>query len=110
MAIIAPSDLAGTGKSLNGVLVAANVGGDKYLNGGTETFIVKNASGGSINVTAVAQKLCSHGVLHNQVFAVAAGDTFQFPALAQDRFNDASGYVNITYSAVASVTVAVTRR
>lgn len=110
MATLAVNDLSTTGKSLNTILTAAAVGGDKYPNSGVETVVVKNGSGSSITVTATAVNTCSHGSLHNAQFTVAAGDTFVLPALDMSRFNDATGLTSLTYSAVATVTVGVIRR
>lgn len=101
---------------LNASYVAANAGGDYFANPVGDRFIhVKNAGGGSINVTVTAQDtdadISGFGTLTkaSQVIAVPAGeDRFvgPFPLRA---FNDANGDVQLTYSGVTSVTIAALR-
>jgi hypothetical protein len=96
-------------------LAAAAGGGDSFLNTGNEMFRIKNAGGGSINVTFVANAApvggkCSLGVAgttaHDLVVAIpndsAVYEIGPFPA---NRFNDANGLIQITYSGVTTVTV-----
>lgn len=80
---------------------AAN--GDTMSNDGDTVLRVKNSSGASINVTSVATIPCSHGVLHDEVTAVAAGATIDIGPFRRDRFGSV---VTFNYSATASVTVA----
>ncbi len=84
-------------------------GGDTFAGTGQESVHIINGSGGSINVTFVAQNACSHGTVHDRVVAVAAGAQKVVTGLSKGQFNDASGNVNITYSGVTSLTVAVYR-
>lgn len=107
MAIIAIQDIPAAG--LKKTMVAAAAGGDKFLNDGRALFHVKNGSASAITVTVVAATACSHGVMHNLVINVAAGDEISLPRLDPSRFNDAGGYANITYSAAATVTVGCIR-
>lgn len=86
--------------------VAAAAGGDRFLNTGNEQLYVKNGGGGSINVTIDAQS--DGGVSYTDpVIAVAAGAEKLIGRFDPRKFNDSSGYVNISYSGVSSVTVAV---
>ncbi len=86
--------------------VAAAAGGDRFLNTGNEQLYVKNAGGGSINVTVDAQS--DGGVAYTDpVIAVAAGAEKLIGRFDPRKFNDSSGYVNLSYSGVSSVTVAV---
>lgn len=93
-------------------LVAASAGGDSFANKTDErTFLhVKNASGASVTVTAAAVMTSSRvpgvGTLATPNIAVAVGagaEAIIGPFSAA--YNDANGNVNVTYSAVASVTV-----
>lgn len=97
--------------SLSGVtaaLVAASAGGDKFVNDGDTLLHVKNGSGAGITVTVAAVSRCSHGSFHDSVSTVAAGATTVIGPFPQNRFNDVSGQVSVTYSAVTTVTVAAT--
>lgn len=89
---------------------AASAGGDAFLNSGNETLHVRNGGAGSINVTLAAQNACNHGSLHNLVVAVAntVNTEAQIKRLDPQRYNDGNRKVQITYSAVTSVFVAVT--
>jgi hypothetical protein len=88
---------------------AAIIGGDTFLNTGREELTVKNGGASSITVTIAAQNPCDQGVLHNQVVTVAASGEEIIGPFRVDRYNDINGMVHVTYSAVTSVTVAVTR-
>jgi hypothetical protein len=92
---------------------AADVAGDKATNGdGKTVFLVNNASAGSINVTISEQMADrndpNYGTLtkSNVVKAVAAGAIAIIGPFAAAAFNDVNGDVNISYSAVTTVTVA----
>ena len=115
MAQLAVSKLSQTKTAAN--LAAAAGGGDSWANTGKEQFAIKNGGGGSITVTFK----CNGGDGNNRVcnFNVAATpghDVAQtipndsniyligpFPTY----FNDGSGLLQVTYSAVTTVTVAV---
>lgn len=90
--------------------VAAGAGGDQFLNTGNTGFWIKNSSGGSITVTFAAQNDCNFGETHDAAVSVPNG-TIGFIAsrFSAQRFNDSSGYVQVTYSGVTSVTVAAVR-
>ena len=63
-----------------------------------------------ITVTIAAQATCAFGLAssaHDITKSVAAGAQVEFPACDPKLFNDANGKVQITYSAVTSLTVAV---
>lgn len=90
---------------------AASAGGDSLVNSGREFLAVKNGGGSSINVTiSSGSNKCSFGVSgsnHDKVVAVAAGAEQFIGPFDKNQFNDVNGQVQITYSAVTSVTVAV---
>lgn len=90
-------------------LVAAAGGGDSFPNTGVERFRVRNADASSKTVTVVAQAAvgCPAGTLHNITITVPAGEERVITRLDPARFNDVNGRVNVTYSAVTSVTVGV---
>lgn len=108
MAQLTVQNLGLTG--LNKTMVSATSGaGDKFLNDGKTKLFVKNGSASSINVTVASPQLCSHGGTHPVVVAVPAGAEIMIGDFDPARFNDATGNVTVTYSAVTTVTVAVVR-
>jgi hypothetical protein len=103
MATITPVVASAAGTAVT--YAAASAGGDSVVVGSNAvTFQVRNASGGSINVTFAGAVPCSQGSTHNKVVACAVGDTeIRIPAQAVDAD---TGLVAVTYSATSSVTVA----
>lgn len=98
--------LTATGASASG-------GGDQFLNTGVEWLYVTNDDATSTTVTITAQDvqvtLPGFGDLDksDRVVVVAAGATAHIGLFPKTAFNDASGYVQITYSKVTSLNVAV---
>lgn len=88
---------------------SADTNGNYFSNNGYCFLHVKNASGGSINVTIVTPVTQSGLALADQVVAVAAGAEKMIGPFAPATFNDSSDVVNVTYSAVTSITVGVFR-
>ena len=87
-------------------LAAASVGGDTFANTGREILDVNNGSGGAITVTVAAVSPCNHGVLHNSVVSVPAGQRYAIGPFDPVRFGSAPA---VTYSGVTSLTVGVRR-
>lgn len=87
--------------------VAAEAGGDKFANYGRTCIIVKNGDASPTTVTVNSQKLCDQGFDHDLTVSVPAGGEKWIGPLDPGRFNNAAGQVEIAYSAVTSVTVAV---
>jgi len=84
---------------------AATAGGDTVAIGSAQrgTVLVRNAGTAAVTVTVTAVNACSQGVPHNTVVTCPVGDT-EFAATSN--YVNAAGNVALTYSAVASVTVA----
>lgn len=97
------------------VYSAAAGGGDTFVNNGREMFHVKNGGGSGITVTfnsgAVAgRNKCSFGVAnaaHDLAVSVGAGSDALCGPFSKDQFTDGNGNMNVTYSGVTTVTVAV---
>lgn len=105
MAAIVPQ--SGSGNPL--VYAAATAGGDTVTFGssGHPIVVVRNASAAPVTVTLQGIVPCSQGFTHNVVYNCAVGDTeIEPPANTLDTAAATRGNVNLTYSAVASVTVA----
>lgn len=100
--------LAGVAPTANN----ASSGGDTVANPNGKTYLrVINGGGSSINVTLIAQQTSRPAdgsfptmTLANQVVAVTNG-TSKIIGPIPPAFTDGSGNVQITYSAVTSVTV-----
>lgn len=105
MATIAPQEISKAGAVIT--LAPANGGGDKFQAGPGLMLRVKNGDSGSHNVTVARPVPCSMGFNHDLVVAVAAGATEEIGPFPSSEFADALGFVNLTYSAVTSVTVGV---
>lgn len=86
-------------------LVAAAAGGDQFSNNGKTFLKVTNGGGAPITVTIVAQRACDQGTIHSIANSVANATTELMGPFDTGRYNDASGFVQITYSAVTTVTV-----
>ena len=88
---------------------AAAGGGDYFATTGREIFVITNGGGSPITVTFAHQNQCNQGFSHDSAQSIAAGATRYLGPFDRFRFGDSSGNVQVTYSAVTSVTVAVTR-
>jgi hypothetical protein len=105
MATLTVTDITTAGETR--ALGVAAAGGDQFANDGRTIFEASNASGGSITITFVSQRACDQGTVHNTAVAVGAGVTKRIGPFIPSRYNDASGYVQVTYSGVTSLTVGV---
>lgn len=90
----------------NPTMVSASAGGDQFTNDGMTMFRVKNGGGSPVTVTLVTQSFSNHGTKVNQTVTIPAttGDML-IGFLNPSKYNDANGKVQVTYSAVTSVTV-----
>jgi hypothetical protein len=86
-------------------------GGDEFINTGKQYLQYKNTGGSPLTVTIVNQTPCNYGggtSVHNVAVVIPAttGD-IRIGPLDPLRFNDVNGKVQITYSGVTGLTVAV---
>lgn len=101
MATIAATNPSGTGAALT--FTAASAGGDVVPV--SCTLFVQNTSAAAITVTVASQVACSQGVIHNYTVSVPASSIETIGPLG-GRFNNGTGYANVTYSSATSVGVA----
>ncbi|GEP38888.1 hypothetical protein NPS01_25510 [Nocardioides psychrotolerans] len=88
-------------------LAAASVGGDNVVPNNRGALMVRNGSAASINVTVAVPGNSRYGPANpDPVIAVAAGATTLIGPFPFDLADPIDGLVAITYSAVATVTVA----
>lgn len=90
---------------------AAAAGGDSFKNEPLTILHVKNGSAAAITVTVTSQtKNVPEGTTKtNLTVNVAAGSEAMIGPFSRSAFNDSNGLVQVTYSAVTSVTVAAVR-
>jgi hypothetical protein len=88
-------------------LVAASAGGDQFANFGREIVELNNASGAPILVTFAPAGLPGGLALATYNVSVAAGTTKIVGPFDSALFSSAAGLVTVSYSGVASLTIAV---
>lgn len=89
-------------------LTAAAAGGDQFPNTGRELVMFKNGDVAAKTVTLVtgAAGADPDGLaITDKTIVVAAGDTVVMGPFPTGIYNDASGMMNLTYSAVTSCTL-----
>lgn len=88
-------------------LAAASAGGDKVAPSDRGVLLVRNGSAASINVTVDVPGNTKYGLANpDVVVAVPAGADRLIGPFPGDLANPTDGLVALTYSAVATVTVA----
>lgn len=90
-------------------LASAAGGGDQFINSGSEFFEVVNGGGGGITVTIATQATVDGKAIADDAISVGAGEAHRIGPFPPGLYNDANGYVQVTYSGVTSVTVGVFR-
>ncbi len=85
---------------------AATSGGDQFSNDGATMLHAKNG-GATMTITIASQVACNQGSTHNDTVTVTSGGEKMIGPFPTNRYSDASGYCQLTYSAVPSLTVGV---
>lgn len=88
---------------------AAAGGGDKFVNTGNELLYIKNGGGSTITLTLDAQTVNGLTITDPTV-SITAGQEKIIGPFDPRYFTDSSGFLNLSYSAVTSVTVAVIQK
>ncbi len=111
MAVLAVNTVDRSGESITALLVAAAGGGDSFVNTGVEYIIVKNnTSGGgavTLTITFVIQTTVDSQVVTNRTVTVATQIEKIIGPFPTGIYNDANSRVNLTYSAVTDISLAV---
>jgi hypothetical protein len=110
MAALTTQKIVETG--LDAAFVSANIGGDTAEPGDRVFIVVKNESGGSITVTLAAYpNATSYGAVipDNEVTVPSTKERWIGPLRGSAYTNPSTGRVDISYSAVSSVTVGAFR-
>ena len=113
MAILTPQSATLTGAVIT--FDACAGGGDSFPNQGRTSVLIRNGSGGNLTVTADCPNPDNFGVSGSGLDAaviVPTGATtdFAWGPFSPARFNDANGRVQLTYSGVTSLSIAVLSR
>lgn len=93
---------------LNLTMNAAAGGGDSFDNNGSVLVRINNGSGGAITITADGPKADNFGITgdsHDLGISVPAGENRIWGPFPTNRFNDANGRVQLTYSGVTTLTI-----
>lgn len=107
MATLSANTIVKGGLDDSAVHAAAAAGGDEFGNTGREFIEVINGGGGAITVTITAQG-SGHGQdYEDETISVGASDQAKIGPFSPLVFNDSNQRVQVTYSGVTSVTVAV---
>ena len=105
MADLTAQNVSATG--LSPTYAAADVAGDAFVNNGQRLLAVRNDDASDKTVTIDSQAQCDQGFDHDIAVTVAAGGEQIIGPFPPARWNDADRKVQVSYSAVTSVTVAV---
>ena len=84
---------------------AASAGGDSFVQANDQVLVVKNGGGSPINVTIVVPGNDDFGTARPDVVVAVANATERYIPTSHLLYNDGTGNVSVTYSAVTSVTV-----
>jgi hypothetical protein len=105
MATLTVKTVTRTPEDFTADATAAAGGGDKFANDGFTFLMIKNGDASDHTVTATIQLAVDgqtpSGASHN----ITAGHTAILGPFPTSIYNDGSGFCNLTYSAVTSVTV-----
>lgn len=91
------------GANLAGVSAAG--GGDVFPNDGKTVLVIKNGGGAGITLTVVTPVTIDGLAVTDLTATIGAGETRAIGPFPPAWYNDGSGNVSLTYSAVTSVTV-----
>ena len=88
---------------------AANADGNYFTNDGRTFIWIKNGDESDHNIIIDSPTSCNYGFTHDVTVEVTTGEDRLIGVFDTARFNDSNGRVNVTYSAVTSVTIAVVK-
>lgn len=104
MATLTVTDISRDGVDVVGATPGGS--GDEWANTGRELILVKNASGGSLNVTLDLKGTIDGLAITDKVIAVADGVTKAFGPFPKGLYNDpTTGLAKATCSVTSGVTI-----
>jgi len=96
-----------TGTGLTPAYTSCSGGGDVFPNAGNEVIHIKNGHSGAQTVTIVSQSTVDGLAVADRAIAIPAGEERFIGPFPQGTYNNSSGQVELTYSGVTSLTIAV---
>lgn len=87
--------------------VAAAAGGDQFVNTGREVIYLKNTNASTRTITVVTGGTAGGVGIADISFSIAQNEEKLYGPLDPRIFNNSNGMVQITYSGVTNLTVAV---
>ena len=105
MATLTVQDIITTGLSPS--LSAAAGGGDEFANTGKEYLEIVNADVSAMTLTVVTQQTVAGLAVADRTVSVPAGEARKIGPFSKSLYNDSGEKVQLTYSAVTSLTVGV---
>lgn len=94
---------------LEATLAAANADGSYFVNSGRDFIWIKNGHSSPQSVIIDSPVECSQGSSHDITVAVTNGEERLIGPFPQSRFNNTNGQVNLTFSGVTLLTIAIIR-
>jgi len=89
--------------------VAADVAGDEFVNTGKELILVQhtNGAGSSVTLTVTTSATVDGEAVADRVITIGPGETHLLGPWPQQWYNDANAKVQLAWSAVTDITLAV---
>ena len=107
MATLTLQDIIRTGTGLEPTYAACGAGGDEFVNEAGYFIHIKNGAGAPQTVT-IATPVTTDGLAVADVaIAIPAGEERMIGPFATATFNDGDDKVQLTYSAVVTLTIAI---
>jgi len=88
---------------------ACAAGGDEFVNSGRDFIHIKNGHTSPQTVIMNSQAACDQGFDHDVSIAVTNAQERMIGPFPKGRFDDAGGKVQLTYSGVTALTIAIIR-
>lgn len=88
---------------------AAAAGGDAFPSSGKEFIHIKNGHTSPQTVTVNSQAACNRGFDHDVAVVVTNAQERMIGPFPKDRFNDSADKIQLTYSGVTALTIAIVR-
>ena len=105
MATLTAQSIVRTGLAAS--YASCDAGGDEFVNNQLEWIRVKNDDASAKTVTVVTQQTVDGLAIADQEIVVAAGTVVDIGPFSSGVYNDSGGKVQLTYSAVTSLSIAL---
>ena len=106
MATLTVNKLTRAGFKVGDTFVAVAAGGDKFANSGRESIVVFNGNAGSLTVTADIIEAVDGQAITDRTWTLATQASLIIGPFPQ-AYNDAGGFLNLTYSVSTGVLIFV---